>query len=65
MKAKIKGDLRCSVKFSINQDLTSLQGKKISDFLREEIYEIMKDFFDFSTSSCKVLTVSICTKEET
>ncbi len=59
MKAKIKGDLRCSVRFSTNQDLTSSQSKKISDFLREEIYEIMKDFFDFSTSSCKVFTVIV------
>ncbi len=64
MKAKIKGDLRCSVRFSTNQDLDATQSKKISDSLREAVDKIMEENFDSSTSSCKVLTVRVCPDED-
>ena len=64
MKAKIKGDLRCGVRFSTNQDLTSSQSKKISDSLNKAVSEIMEENFDFSTSSCKVLTIRVYPNEE-
>jgi len=64
MKVKIKGDLRCGVRFSTNQALTSEQSKKISDSLNKAIGEIMEENFDSSTSFCKVLTVRVCPDED-